>query len=94
MNEMLQCCLVYHQCVCSELQVWVCKQESNKQGSFLPSKKMTERVNVPGSLCLCTCCAIEGKQGNPFSTKGRLISGLCGAFGCWVFEAKEGWDLT
>lgn len=29
--------LVYHQCVCSELQVWVCKQESNKQCSFLPS---------------------------------------------------------
>lgn len=53
-----------------------------------------KRVNVPGSLCLCTCCATERKQGNPFSTKDRLISGLCGAFGCWVFEAKEGWDLT
>lgn len=53
-----------------------------------------ERVNVPGSLCLSTCCAVEKKQGNPFSTKGRLISGLCGRFGCWVFEAEEGWDLT
>lgn len=53
-----------------------------------------ERVNVPGSLFLCPSCAIERKQGNPFCTKGRLISGLCGAFGCWVFEAKEGWDLT
>lgn len=33
------------------------------------------------------------EAGEPGFHKGRLISGECGAYGCWVFEAEEGWDL-
>lgn len=48
----------------------------------------------------CFCQAFEDmlckreEAEEPLFHKGRLISGDCGAYGCWVLEAEEGWDLT